>query len=187
MFKYAFFLFTVFGLVSCATFSKRLTNSNRLFIEDYSDLNGSYLLIPTQQYDKRGKPTAISDGKQLYNFYNVIKKENIEIDSIEKNWFEIKANKDSLNCFIYLKDTLSKSFSLKGKIKKGYLYLDNKTLDCHGVPYLFGGCNHQKQRIGKSLNNNLLLQTAVDNTGAFLFIIGSGYRYNSLYQYKRMD
>jgi len=74
---------------------------------------------------------------------------------------------------------------LKGKYKKGMFYLDNKFLECHGVPYIFGGCNNNKRRIGLTKNGNLLVNEAIDNSGALLLIIGAGYSYNITYEYER--
>jgi hypothetical protein len=70
------------------------------------------------------------------------------------------------------------NYKYDGKLKNGFFYLNNKKVKFNGIPYLFGGSRSEKTRIGLSKNNDLIVQTAIDNTGAFLLIVGSGYSYN---------
>ena len=75
-------------------------------------------------------------------------------------------------------DNTVSNYTFEGKLKNGFFYLNNKQVEFNGVPYLLGGSRSEKTRIGLSKDNDLIVQTAIDNTGAFLLIIGSGYSYN---------
>ena len=70
------------------------------------------------------------------------------------------------------------NYTFDGKLKNGYFYLNNKQVEFNGIPYLLGGSSSEKRRIGISKDNDLIVQTAIDHTGAFLLIIGTGYSYN---------
>jgi hypothetical protein len=69
-------------------------------------------------------------------------------------------------------------YKFPGYIKNGFFYLNNKFVDCNGIPYIIGGCRTEKTRITLSKDKDLIVQSAIDNSGAFLLIIGTGYTYN---------
>ncbi|MBN2779162.1 MAG: hypothetical protein JXR36_16130 [Bacteroidales bacterium] len=75
-------------------------------------------------------------------------------------------------------DSIVANYTFDGKLKNGYFYLNNKQVEFNGIPYLLGGSSSEKRRIGISKDNDLIVQTAVDHTGAFLLIFGAGYSYN---------
>lgn len=79
------------------------------------------------------------------------------------------------------------STSVKGKYKKGMFYLDENFQDCNGIPYLFGGCYTNSRRIGLTQNGNLLVNRAVNDSGAVLFLMRNGYDYNVSYEYQRTE
>ncbi len=73
-----------------------------------------------------------------------------------------------------------------GKLKEGMFYLNNKDLTINGIPFLIGGYESDKRRIGITKDNNLIVNTAIGNEGGVLFIIGAGYQYNKTFEYQRI-
>ena len=94
-------------------------------------------------------------------------------------------NKNSLRIKVFENSLVIKDTLLAGKYKKGMFYLDNTFLECRGIPYLFGGCTHSKRRVGLTKSGNLLVNEAVDSSGALLIIIAAGYSYNATFEYKK--
>jgi hypothetical protein len=76
------------------------------------------------------------------------------------------------------KDSIITNTKFDGSLENGFFNLNNKMVEFNGIPYLFGGSGSEMTRIGLSKNNDLIVQTAVDQTGAFLFVFGTGYSYN---------
>lgn len=184
-------------MFSCATFSKNgfRKKVDKLEETDITKINGDYSFYPLKKYIRDKSPNNdIPDSLRSNNAYDFLMNENYqkrkEFDSQRKpeNKYQVRLNLidkknlkiEVLENLVKIKDTL-----LTGKYKKGMFYLDNKFLECHGVPYIFGGCNNNKRRIGLTKNGNLLVNEAIDNSGALLLIIGAGYSYNITYEYER--
>lgn len=193
-------IFLVFAFSSCATFSEKgfRKEVEKLKIENISKLNGNYSFNPIKRYYSHGKPEPrdnIADSLRSNNAYifllNQPSNKYIKFDSISKikNNFQLNLTVENnilkvkvLENLVVIKDT-----TLTGKYKNGMFYLDNKFLDCNGIPYLFGGCRNNKRRIGLTKNGNLIINEAVNNEGALLLIIGAGYSHNMTYEYKRIE
>lgn len=184
-------------MFSCATFSKNgfRKKVDKLEETDITKINGDYSFYPLKKYIRDKSPNNdIPDSLRSNNAYDFLMNENYqkrkEFDSLRKpeNKYQVRLNLidkknlkiEVLENLVKIKDTL-----LTGKYKKGMFYLDNKFLECHGVPYILGGCNNNKRRIGLTKNGNLLVNEAIDNSGALLLIIGAGYSYNITYEYER--
>jgi hypothetical protein len=75
-------------------------------------------------------------------------------------------------------DSIVTNTKFDGKFEDGFFYLNNKMIEFNGIPYILGGSGSEMTRIGLSKNNDLIVQTAIDHTGAFLFVFGAGYSYN---------
>jgi hypothetical protein len=186
------------SLINCASFS------NKDFKNDYSkisqseinSLNGKYSFFPIRKFDKKNANSDFDLSKNIVNSYNYSTNEILKFDdrdSILKDQtsyyiqFNILSNTE-LNIELFKNNYSIKKQQIKGELKKdGMFYLDNKYLKCTGIPYLFGGCNNNKRRITLSKNNNLIINEAVDNTGALLFLFWAGPSYNSVYEFKRLE
>ncbi len=97
-------------------------------------------------------------------------------------------NKSNVLFKLYSDTNLIKQINISGKLKKnGFFHLDNKLRKCHGLPYILGGCFIRKTRLGLSNSGDLILNNAVDNYGAFMLILGFGYRYNVAYLYRTKE
>lgn len=183
----------------CASYSKKnirkeLDNLEKI---DISRLEGNYFINPTKEYYNYGKtqnenkPDSLKNNNAYQFILNTdFRKINIK-DSVgnenDKLSLNLKfKNKNLLSIKVYRDSQIVRDTILYGKYKKGMFYLDNKFLDCNGVPYLFGGCRNNKRRIGLTKKGNLLINEAVSNEGAILLIIGAGYSYNLTYEYQRI-
>jgi hypothetical protein len=84
-------------------------------------------------------------------------------------------------------DSVKYSFKYNGTLKNGLIILSNYTSKCHGIPFLFGGCQSFQSRIGLTDQKNLLIQDYYDNSGAALLIMWTGYTINYAEKYKRIQ
>ncbi|PWB22740.1 hypothetical protein [Flavobacterium sp. HTF] len=178
-------------LSSCASFSDKMVNQNKsaLSENDLSKLEGKYELFPDLKYDEKGNIQTIDsqESKTTYNLNYFVKSQDSKYDYSESAIVEVKVININRIQFVTKKNNVTTdSIGLSGKLKNGLFYLDNKYLKRNGIPYLAGGYNNHKTRIGLSKDNGLLVNHAYDNTGALLFLFWAGSDYNLGYHYKRI-
>jgi hypothetical protein len=186
------------SLLNCASFSAKN------FKNDYTSINpgnlhsfdGKFSFSPIKKFDKKTEHSNIENLKKYINSYNFITNESIKFNDIDSilngtiNYqIELKIITDKeLSVELFKNNQSIKKQQIKGELKKdGMFYLDNKFLKCTGIPYLFGGCQNNKRRIAISKNNNLIVNEALDNTGALLFLFWAGPSYNSTYEFQRVE
>lgn len=183
----------------CASFTKKRFRKEIENLEEINlnKLEGNYSFHPIRRYYSLGKEDPndkIPDSLVRNNAYDFLVNENYEkrkeFDSLRKkeNEYQVSLNLENskkLRLKVLENSTVIKDTMFIGKYRNGMFYLDNKYLDCNGIPYLFGGCRNNKRRIGLTKNGNLLINEAFSNEGAILLIIGAGYSYNVTYEYKR--
>lgn len=186
--------FTIIGIAvlvqSCATYSGRIVKKDKIKLTDESfDLiAGTYELLPDKEYLKNGDSKHVGNKNSYYNLYRYIRDNKIEFDSVSKYYVDIKVITKRKLQFDLRKENLKiGSIQLDGKLKhNGLFYLDNKNFSCHGVPYIFGGCDNDKTRIGVAEDSGLLINMAINSSWAFLIMISHGHSYNIAYHYKRV-
>ena len=162
--------------------------------KNLTELNGNYSFYPLKAF-REGFNDLDADSLRFTNSYQEI---------INENWNQRQKTNSTLKkesiYLVKIKITESKKLDitllengfeirdtiLNGKLKNGMFYIDNKYLKCKGIPYLFGGCENNKRRIGLSVNNNLITNEAVNNEGAVLLILGGGANYNDSFEFKRI-
>lgn len=185
-------------MFSCATFSKKgfRKEVDKLEETNLTMLNGNYSFYPIKRYignDKK-QNDSVPNSLRYNNAYDFLINENYqksrEFDSLrmKDNEYQITLNlenKNSLRIKVFENSLVIKDTLLAGKYKKGMFFLDNTFLECRGIPYLFGGCTHNKRRLGLTKSGNLLVNEAVDSSGALLIIIAAGYSYNATFEYKK--
>lgn len=186
-------------IFSCASFSKKRFRKELENLEEtnISKLNGKYSFYPIKRYYSLGteRPNdTIPDSLKYNNAYQFLVNESYEKKAKfntlrkEENQYGITLtleNKNSLRFKVHENEKIIKDTILTGKHKNGMFYLDNKYLNCDGIPYLFGGCQNNKRRIGITKKGNLIINEAINNEGALLLIIGAGHSYNVAYEYDR--
>lgn len=183
-------------LFSCATFSKKdfRNDYSKISKEKLSQFNGDYKIYPEKKYVKERKYSNEDSLKKFENVFDKILADSIlDNDTILNSIDDYKVrlnivNENNLELLFLRENKLLRTYKIGGKLKSnGMFYLDNVYLKCHGVPYLLGGCINNKRRILLSKSNNLIVNTAIDNSGALLIIIGAGYSYNTSYEFKRIE
>jgi len=97
-------------------------------------------------------------------------------------------SKDTIQANLILNDSIIETSILTGKLKRnGVFYPDGKnSFECHGIPYILGGCESQRYRIGIKEGGGLLIERAYELAGAFLFWIWSGYGFNTINYYEKI-
>lgn len=177
---------------SCASFSNRMVNKNKLSLSENElvKLEGTYALFPDLKYDEKGKVKSIEsdEPETRHNLNYFVKAEKSKYDYSDSYVVEVKfLDKNRLQFITKKEDSIIENVELRGKLKNGLFYLDNKYLKRNGVPYLAGGYDNHKTRIGLSKDYGLLVNYAFDNSGALLFMFWAGSTYNLGYHYKRIE
>ena len=192
-----FLVFTIFG---CASFTKRRFSNeiDNLKAEDTAKIDGNYSYNPIKRYYNFQKQTLEDqnvDSLRYNNAYDFLLNKsynkNLKSDGTNKlkNNIEINLkleNNNLLKVKVIENQKIIKDTTLTGKFRNGMFYLNNKYLECNGVPYLFGGCRNSKRRIGITKTGNLLINEAVNNEGAILLLIGGGFSGNITFEYQKI-
>jgi hypothetical protein len=176
---------------SCASYERIYKRMEKVRVTETNidKITGTYEMFAGLEYNsERGKKTLLKvpDNSKI-NFYNDITNKAIKIDSNSKYIVKVDCTKNSIT-FIFTKDKIVlDTINLKGKIKSnGFYYLDNSKISCHGIPYLFGGCQQLKVRLALSDKDELIVNQAYESSGAFLFFIWAGQQFNTCYFFKKI-
>ena len=189
----------IFTIIGCASFTKRKFRKQLEYLhaETISKIDGNYSYHPIKRLYNSGKQTVedfTADSLVYNNAYDFIinktvnRKVKAEIEKKFANDLELNLkleNNNLLRIKVIEQQKIVKDTTLTGKYRNGMFYLDNKYLECNGIPYLFGGCRNNKRRIGIAKNGNLLINEAINNEGAILLIIGGGYSGNVTFEYQK--
>lgn len=195
----AILLVLSFMFFNCASFTKKRFRKElkKLNQKELSQITGKYSLNPIRRYYSLGQENPndkIPDSLTRNNAYYFLTSESYhkkqKFDSLRKDnnkyylSLALKAN-NKLKVELLENNKVIEDTVFTGKYRRGMFYIDNKFLECQGIPFVFGGCNNNKRRIGITKNKNLLINEAFSNEGALLLVIGAGYSYNVTYEYKR--
>ena len=181
--KYLFILPSIF-LVSCASFQSRHTREikQNLTEDILSSFPKKYESVSHGGFFRDNK----SDTSKPVQLFKVLA-DSTQFSSIaDEKYVEIAfPNKNIVLFKLYSDTTLVRQVKLSGKLKKdGFFHLNNTLRKCHGLPYILGGCYIRKTRLGVSKSGDLIMNNAIDSYGAFMLVLGFGYRYNAGYFYR---
>ncbi|KAF2519039.1 hypothetical protein E0W68_07215 [Flavobacterium salilacus subsp. salilacus] len=169
---YCICAFLIILVSSCASFSDEEFKNDYKKIEagNLSQLSGKYALY------------SVDSTRQVIA-YNLILNEIIftpsaldVVDNYEIH-LEVKNEKEILVQLFNGTKIINQSI-VSGELKNGMFYLDNKFRECHGVPYIFGGCRKNKRRLALSKDNSLIVNEAGNSSGAIMIILGDSHSYN---------
>ncbi|MGO4708191.1 hypothetical protein AB4Y90_03535 [Chryseobacterium sp. 2TAF14] len=175
------------ALSSCVSFDRKMIKNDLSVISKnkISSIDGKYKI---ESYE--GINSARTKTDKTRGFNGMFKLQNPKI--ADSDILEIKSNpinekQSELRFTLFKKDSVTYTFKYKVKLKKGLLIVDNYNSKCHGIPYLFGGCENFQSRIGLTADNNLLVQNYYDNNGAFMFFMWAGYTINYAEKFERIN
>lgn len=189
--KNILYLVMVIALTNCASFSKKEFREDyeKLSKTNLNTLNGTYELYPNKKFGSRTS-NIINHADLFSQITNQSWKNNDALSKMHyiENEYAIALFFESSTLTIKLLENNKtiREDSIKGKIKKGMFYLDNKFLECNGIPYVFGGCQNNKRRIGITKTGSLIINTAYDNGGAMFLILAAGISYNTSFEFFRI-
>ena len=190
-FKILIAILICFMTYGCASFERVYKRMEKVNITktNFDKITGAYEMFADVEYEsERGKKILLEVPKNSkINFYRDITKEKIIIDSMATYTVQIDCTIDKI-VFVFSKNKIAfDTINIKGKIKKnGFYYLDNSKVYCHGVPYLLGGCQQMKIRIGLSNKGDLIVNQAYESSGALLFFFWAGEQFNTCYFFKKL-
>lgn len=191
--KIRILILTLWITAGCATFSKKGFKGDYVKVEFTSvdRYEGRYSL-----YAKRSLDSMVHDSllKKTNLYQEIVNEPQSVHDEILENQYDDHTyfvriefeGQDSIQIALCNGSEILKDTVFSGTWKKGMFYMDNVFLKCNGIPYLLGGCNHNKRRLVFTPEYNIIVNTAVANEGAFLFLIGSGYRMNMYYEFEKL-
>jgi len=186
--SYSAAIFLLFIFSSCASFSNKvLKNSNQVNQDSLDNFVGSFAIFPHTSYGKNGEQQKLSN-KSLVTLQKFLFSKGLPIDSTKVYYVNFKPIDKSRLSFTF-KNGHHKidSIIIAGKLKKGMFYLENKIFGCHGIPYLLGGCEQKKIRLGITKDDELIVHETFDSSGAFLLFFWAGSSYNQAYVYSRIS
>ena len=180
------FAIILVSMYSCATFERgyKKIDKQKITAQNISLINGTYPIYPVAEInDKVKKDTILQNEKTFRNIYSELTNNNKKLDS--EYTFTLNSIDNYVSFSLLKGDTIIESKKIKVKIKRnGFVYLKNTKTGFNGIPYLFGGSNQVRTRLGLSNNGELIVNKAYDATGAFLFFFWAGYAYNTCNFYK---
>ena len=195
---YLFYPICILLFLNCASYSKSgyRKQVDKLKKESLHKLNGTYSLYPISRYfGGRQEPNDLIPDSLRYNkahffllnsgYYEKQKLDSLLLPDKEYHIDLHIEGKNKLQIKVLENKKVIQDTALTGKYRNGMFNLDNKFLDCNGIPYIFGGCDHNKRRIGVTKKGNLLINNAISSEGAILLILGAGHRYNVTFEYER--
>ena len=205
--KGIFLALIIISFLGCASYSKREFRKYYTKLDESSlnKINGKFLLYPEKIYgdnyeNRHWDSISYANSRQRLtihsNLYQEIVDESLEdrrafdffgVD--EEQYYHVLLNlkkRSFLEITVFQGTKQLVDTVITGKLKKGMFYLNNKDLTINGIPFLIGGYESDKRRIGITKDNNLIVNTAIGNEGGVLFIIGAGYKYNTTFEYRRI-
>ncbi len=187
--NYIFLAVISMSILSCASFSHRMVKRVKDPIEnsDISQLNGIYSLESPVSYDKKGFPEEPSSSyiRNHLSYFNIATE---LIDTASTYQLHVKnVSDDELSFTVYKdKDYIASSIIKVQARNDGMLKYNERNLSCYGIPYIFGGCANTRTRIGRTTDDDLLLNYSHRSDGALLLIFGTGVSYNGTYSFKKL-
>jgi hypothetical protein len=180
-----YFLVIIFLNLSCARFQNSLTREfkKKITVENLSEFSQAYHI----------KPSKILVGKsgEAFKNQNEIFLQHLVCDStfnLKPDYVKAEFLNNTIYFMFYENKLLVKKIGIEAKLKRnGFIKLKNTKTNCQGIPYIFGGCDQKQMRIGFTKNEQMTVQEAVSNTGAFLFVFGTGYSYNAVYIFDAIE
>ncbi len=181
---------------SCAPFSKKEFSREYVHLEknSISKLNGEYRFYPKKRFGDYYKDVPSDSLKYENLFQNIVYEGREE----RERWDSLTTHKENLSVVLKLNGSTELGITvfenkkvirdtvLMGRLRGGMFYLDDKYLKIRGIPFLFGGYNSNKRRIGVSKNDGLIINEAYGNEGGILIILSSGYTSNTSFEYERI-
>jgi hypothetical protein len=180
-----------FTQISCATYEAIYKRMDKVKITEsnFSAISGTYKMFADSTLDKgKGKEAILTIPKNLsVSIYQKILNKQLIIDSSSQYSVKVNCKKENISFVFFKNEIMLDSASIIGKIKSnGFYYVGNSKAKCHGVPYLLGGCQKERIRLGLGNNGHLIINQAYESSGAFLFFFWAGEKYNTCYFFKKI-
>ncbi|WP_236900635.1 hypothetical protein [Elizabethkingia ursingii] len=182
-------------LVLCLILGSCVSFSNRMIKDDLTVIKKNNVNLIEGKYYSEGYEhinSSLNKSEKVEGFSKMLsqksKVKSEEINEVEIILKPLAKNKAyQLEFRLVKNDSVRYVFKHNAKLKNGLLLLENYTSECHGIPYLLGGCENFQSRIGLTKDNHLLIQDYYENSGAALFIMWAGYSINYAEKYKRIQ
>jgi len=176
-------------LSGCASFSDATIENHRQKIAkgNLSQVAGMYQLAPDLEYKNDGKARSLDNRNFAKDIHFYISQKTSNLDSAADMRLIIKQYKIDQLTFIVKQNSLTlDSLAVPVKFYKGSLYLQNKSREYIGIPYLFGSIMTEKTRIGLAKDEGLIIHYLSNSSGALLFMFFGSNSYQKAYHLKKL-
>lgn len=167
---------------SCASFKTKYQVDHNVILtkQNITKINKTFNSIPilsTIKFQYNPKTIIKSDSLNHNNLSKYIEKNDEEnIAKTIDNEVEIKirtGNNNEISFYTLKNKEIIDSITFKYKIKNdGFLYLKDSNFKINNVPFLFGGFEINRRRLGLNEKGNLIFESSYYIYGAILVIIG---------------
>lgn len=185
----------LFILEGCALFkSKYQVDQNKILTkENLIKINSAYndapilTILKNQLFPKK---TYESDTSYRFRLSAYISKNEIEKEArVNKQYIKLQLLDNNHLAFIRISnlinvDTIVFKYVLKND---GYLYLKNNNFKINGFPFIFGGYEINRRRIGLNSEDNLIFESSYYIYGAALIFIGDDRKVKQSSLFKKID
>ncbi len=198
--NYLLYLLFILLLNSCATFknSKVKKFTTEVNSTNLENIEGIYECNPSEyysyHYNKLSKSKSTSKQHLLdkllmnemigYKPLNAL--DSLEIGRNIRVKIIIDKKSQTLTIIDSHNDNIRYSAVIPFRVKKGFLYLDNQTVNRKGIPFLYSSVSKVKTRITLGKNNNLIVQRFSESSGS-VFIMAAGSTSDYAYEFKRIS
>lgn len=173
---------------SCASFSNKALRPIKMENKNIKlmDFQGVYSVNELISYTGKGEKkdtTYTSSYNRLYHYLNLT---DVMYDSTVQYTVKVeRLSSKKLSLILNRDDDAIHRVEIEGKIRGGFFYFKEKNVDCWGIPFLIGGCQSEKVRLGLTKENALIVNYAHNTAGALLFILGDSRGYNDVITLKK--
>ncbi|MGK0252350.1 MAG: hypothetical protein ACI81G_001790, partial [Gammaproteobacteria bacterium] len=174
-------MFLLVGVTSCASFRPKYGVEENVILTEksISRLNQFFELKPSKNLAKldTDNPRTIKN-YGLFNLFGIFK--NLDSETInnintssEKYLVNFKVEKKSIKSYLLKDNAIIDSSEVRYNLKKnGFLYLKRNSLSINLVPFIYGGWDINRSRIGLTNEGDLIYESSHYSYAAILLLFG---------------
>ena len=187
--RLSLFLLVSVLFAGCAPFPKEFKTTHPITSDNLNRLDGEFEVKAFEDSGQNADNISYHNAyRKFYRGFGKMGRDTFETSDLKAFSFSVEVLNDANLKIGYLKNrNLFRTFTLKYKLKDdGYVYLKNRNLKISGIPFLLGGNDIKKLRLGIELNK-LVIEEVHHSSGGFLLIFSDFKTWNYRNTYKRLN
>lgn len=181
----------------CASFRTKYQVDQNIILtkKNISKINKTFSNVPVStvvKYNFSPQKTTIPDSLNDHYLVVYIKQNrqngtNQKIDT-ETTVRILVRDKSKISFYTLKKGFINDSVTFKYKLKKdGFLYIKDSNFEINNVPFIYGGFEINRTRLGLNKNDELIFESSYYIYGAVLVIIGDDRKYKSSSLFRKIE